>query len=191
MSFNNQKKVFLKRADKSKEGHIDKEIEQLVKKINSLNNYYTTSSCAGRIVLLEKKSDKKQEARWLFKKHGKANLKEIKKALKKLSRHDIWFRQEAAIFHIACRTIDDAQKLINLARSIGFKRSGIQSTKNKIIVEIASSEYIDAIIAKNGKLLVNDNYLKILINEANKKLEKNKEKLKKLMQDLSGKVFGN
>ena len=73
MSFENQKKVFLKKLDKSKEGHIDKEITQLVKKINSSDNYYTTSSCAGRIVLLEKKSDKKQEIRWLFKKHGKVN----------------------------------------------------------------------------------------------------------------------
>ncbi len=181
MLFDNQKKVFLKKSDKSKKGGIDKEIKQLVKKINSSKDYYTTSSCAGRIVLLEKKSDKKQEIKWLFKKHGKVNFKEIKNSLKKLSKHDIWFRQEAAILHVACKTINNTQKLINLARSIGFKRSGIQSTKNKIIVEIASSDYIDTIIAKKGKLLVDNDLLKILISEANKKLKRNKEKLKKLM----------
>ncbi|MBW2966012.1 hypothetical protein KY342_02835, partial [Candidatus Woesearchaeota archaeon] len=52
MQFENQKKTFLKKIDKSKKGGIDKEIIPLVNKINNSRNYYTTSSCSGRIVLL-------------------------------------------------------------------------------------------------------------------------------------------
>lgn len=181
--FNKHKTDFLKKIDKSKKQSIDKEIKQLVEKINSLEKYYTTSSCAGRIVLLSKKSDKKQEAEWLFKSHKIVSFKKINKKLKKLPKNDVWFRYEAAILHIACKTIKDAQKLVNIARSVGFKRSGIQSTK-KMIVEIASSDYLDTIIAKNGKLLVSEDYIKILIKEANKKLKKNMQKIERFYDSI-------
>jgi len=184
MQFNNQKKTFLAKLDKSKKGSIDKEIAHLVKKINSSERYYTTSSCSGRVVLIEKKSEKKQECRWLFVSHKKIALKEIKNALKKISEHPVWFRFEPLILHVAARTIEDAQILVSKAREAGFKRTGIQSTKNKIIVEIASTEVIDAIIADKGKLLIDEDYLNVLVDEANKKSEKNNKKIKRLFTAL-------
>ena len=69
-SFENEKKQCLEKKDKSKKSSIDSPILNLVDKINSSKDYYTTSSCSGRIVLLEKKSDKKQESRWLLIIHG-------------------------------------------------------------------------------------------------------------------------
>lgn len=179
MQFDKLKSDFLKKKDKSKKGYIDKSIINLVNKMNSSKNYYTTSSCSGRIVLLALKPAKKLGAKWLFKSHSYVNFSQIKKSLTKLPKTDVWLRSEGAIFHIACRNIIDAQQLVNKARSVGFKRSGIQATHKKIIVEIASSEYIYAIIAKNGRLVVDESYIRVLINEANKKLKANKEKLRK------------
>lgn len=184
MTFETSKKTFLSKIDKSKKGSIDKEIKSLVKKINKSPNYYTTSSCSGRIVLLAKKSEKKQDAKWLFVSHKKTNLKEVKNALKKLPIYPVWFRFEPLIMHVAAKTIEDAQRLVNIARAVGFKRSGIQSTKKKITVEIASTEIIDAIIADKGELFVDEDYLEILIKEANKKIERNKKKIKKLSLNL-------
>ena len=178
MQFNKLKSDFLNKKDKSKKGHVDKDIINLVNKINNSKNYYTTSSCSGRIVLLALSSGKKG-SKWLFKSHSYVNFSQIKKSLTKLPKTDVWLRSEGAIFHIACRNIIDAQQLVNKARSVGFKRSGIQATHKKIIVEIASSEYIYAIIAKNGRLVVDEGYIRVLINEANKKLKANKEKLRK------------
>ena len=178
MQFQNQKKTFLKKLDKSKKGEIDKEILPLINKINKSKDYYSTSSCSGRIVLLSKKPGKKKGSKWLLAAHKKTNLKQIKKALKSLPKLDVYFRFEPLILHIAAESIEHAQRIVNLARSLGFKRTGIQSTKNRIIVEIASTEILNTIIAKNSKLLVDNNYLKILIQEANKKLEINKEKIK-------------
>jgi len=51
MTFQKHKKDFLNKKDKSKKGSIDGEIKKLVDKINSLENYYTTSSCSGRILI--------------------------------------------------------------------------------------------------------------------------------------------
>ncbi|MBN1386480.1 hypothetical protein JW968_05915 [Candidatus Woesearchaeota archaeon] len=48
---------------------MDEGILRLCTAINSDPDYYTTSSCAGRIVLLDRK-EAKQESKWLFKRHG-------------------------------------------------------------------------------------------------------------------------
>ena len=75
--FTKEKNDFLKKKDKSKKGYIDEDIKEIVDEINSKKDYYTTSSCAGRIVLLEMKSKKKNDCDWILTKHGKVNLNEI------------------------------------------------------------------------------------------------------------------
>ena len=178
MSFENQKTTFLKKTDKSQKKSVDKEIIPLISSINKKPDYYTTSSCSGRIVILKKKSYKKQETKWLYSTHKKATFKQLKASLKTIPKEELWFRQEPIILHVCCKTIDNAKKLLNTARKI-FKRAGIITLNKKIIIEIIGTEFIYTIIAKNRKLLVNDSYLKELVKEANKKLTANKNKIKK------------
>jgi len=173
MSFRKYKKDFLTKKDKSKKGSVDKNVKKLVNLINSKRNYYTTSSCSGRIVLLIKKSGKKQDSEWLFVKHDKIRFDEIKKALKNIPKEQLWFRQEPLIMHICCKTLEDAKRLLEKARKI-FKRAGIIAVNKKIIIEIIGTGFIDTIIA-DGKLIVSDEHLKVLVKEANKKLEKSKK----------------
>jgi len=178
MSFEIEKKNFLSKKDKSKKGRIDEKIIPLVNKINSFPNYYTTSSCAGRIKLFVP-SKRKQDTKLIFVKHDKVTFNEINKNLKKLPKESVWFRQESFIIHVCCKTFEDAQRLLDISNNAGLKRAGIITTKNKIIVELISTEHFDTIIAKNGKLLITDSFLKILTKEANKRLQNNFEKLKK------------
>lgn len=173
--FDNDKKNILNKADKSKKGRIDRDIKQLVKFINSLDDYYTNSSCSGRIVV--QSALKKGESKWIFIKHSSVKFSEINKSLTILPKEPLWFKQEPIILHITCRTIDNAQKLLDLAREAGLKRSGIIGTRKKIVVEIIGTERIEAIIAKDGKLLINDDYIKELIIEANKKLKMAKKRI--------------
>ena len=84
MNFDNNKKTFLAKIDRSRKGSIDQEIISLVKLINSKKNYYTTSSCSGRIVLIKKRSEKKQDAEWLFVSHKKVKPNQIKDAIKNI-----------------------------------------------------------------------------------------------------------
>lgn len=182
MTFEKHKKDFLKKPDFSKKGRIDKDIRPLVKLINSLEDYYTTSSCSGRIDLFVKR--KKNLSKWLFVSHDKVGLKKVKTALKKLPKDDVWFMMEPPIFHICSRDIESAQKMINIMKSVGLKRGGIISTKRKIISEIIGTEKIEAIIAEKGKLIVNDDYLKALVIAANKKLTISRNKLKKLYKKI-------
>lgn len=184
MTFNNQKKTFLSKKDKSRAGKVDKKIRNLANIINKNPDYYTTSSCSGRIVLLKQKSSKKHGAEWIFSSHENIKFADLKKVLNKLPKEKIWFKQEGAILHVRCKTIDDARKLLDSARAAGFKRSGICSLGKKIMVEIIDTERMDLPVAEKGKLMINDSYLKIIVSEANSKLSRTSKKIKKLEKEI-------
>ena len=181
MDFYERKKRQLEKNDKSNIGEIDKPILKLVNLINSKQEFYTTSSCAGRITLL-KDMEKKQEGLFLFRTHDKINFSELKKELIKARSYKklIYFKQEPAIIHIACKNLENAQKLIDNAKFVGFKKSGIIASSNRIVIELLSTENIILPIIDRGKILVSDEFLKLLISEANKKLERTRKKINKL-----------
>ena len=181
MNFQLQKSNQLTRKDKSNEQHIDKEIASLCKKINSRQEYYTTSSCSGRISLIKALEEKSKNV-FLFKTHSKINFSQLKKHLgnagKKYSGL-IYFKQEPCILHVACLDSGSGLKLLEKARIAGWKRSGMIAKGKRIILELMSTEKLELPIANSKKILVSDEYLKILAKEANKKLEKVREKIQK------------
>ncbi|MFH1209270.1 MAG: tRNA wybutosine-synthesizing 3 family protein [archaeon] len=169
--FNEQKKAALNK-DKSNIGSIDEPILKTINLINSSKNYYTTSSCSGRIILIKiSQNGKKNEAEFLFRTHSKTSLKELKQYLKPL-KEEIWLRQEPLIIHVCSKSLEDALKLLNTARLCSFKKSGIMSYSKRIILEINGIEQISTIVSKDNKILVDDDYLNVLIQEANQNLER-------------------
>lgn len=179
-SFEKRKQDCLGKLDKSNIGNWDDKIIGLCEKINNNNNLYTTSSCAGRIVLL-KDEDKKAKSKFLFRTHNKINFDELKKEISKIEEKGlVYFKQEPCILHVACNSLDDAQEIMNKARLAGWKRSGIMSANTRFMLELMSTENIGFPIMKNGKILVSDDFLKLIIQEANRKLEKTWEKIQRL-----------
>lgn len=177
--FEESKKKQLSKTDKSSIGSWDLKIKSLCNKINKNKNYYTTSSCGGRIVLI-KSLDEKAEDVFLFRTHKKISFQEFKKSLKNINYNGlIEFQQTTCILHVACESFNDAQEIVNKAKLAGWKRSGIMGGKRNM-VELHSTESISFPIMENRKILVNDNFLKIILKQANKKLEKTWEKIKRL-----------
>lgn len=182
--FQQQKSKQLTRQDKSDKQSLDKRIERLCQKINDKKEYYTTSSCAGRVVLI-KAQDKKGSGLFLYRTHEKINFSEIKNQLNKIKAREkalVYFKQEACILHVACADIKAAQKLLDKAKLAGWKKSGFIASKKRIVCELMSTEKIEMPIIKKGKILVPDEFLKLLVEEANKKLEKSWGKIRKLEQ---------
>jgi len=178
MNFDHNKKQFLSKPDKSSIGEIDEDILPLCNLINSKPDLYTNSSCSGRILLM-KELGKKIENAFLFTTHKKTSFKEIKKELLKIKIKDpVYFKHEPCILHITCRTIQDAFKLVSIARNAGWKRSGIFSKKN--CVELISTEVITTPVMDNGKLLITEDYIHLLVQEANKKLTQTRKKISNL-----------
>lgn len=179
MNFKHSKKNTLEKQDKSNKQSLDEKIKQLCIKINKKPEYYTTSSCAGRITLIIAK-EKKSPGLFLFRTHNKTTFKELKKQLEKIKNKQlIYFKQEPCILHVACSTLQAAQKLYDKAKLAGWKKSGIMASNNRIILELQSTEKIEMPIFYK-KILVNDNFLKLLVREANSKLTKAHKKIKKL-----------
>jgi len=181
MNFQQQKKKQLLKKDKSNEGIWDRGIDDLCRKINDKKEYYTTSSCAGRIVLI-KELDEKAEDVFLFKSHEKISFPELKKELKKAGKYKglIYFKQEPCILHVACLDLGSGLSLLNKAKFAGWKRSGMIASKKRVILELMSTEKLELPVMNKGKLLVDDNYLKLIVKEANRKLKRVREKIKKL-----------
>ncbi len=174
-SFNQRKKDILSKEDKSSIGKWDEKIVSLCQKINSRENYYTTSSCSGRIMVL-KDEDKKGPGLFHFVSHEKVEdfleLKNIK--------GDYKFKQEPVILHVACADLKSAENLLNKSQEAGFKRSGIISLGKNIIVEINSTEKIDFPLIEEGQVLVSEEFLEKVLKKANKNLEKGWQKIEKL-----------
>lgn len=183
MIFEQQKRQFLNKPDKSLAKQIDKAILPLVRIINSKSFFYTTSSCSGRIILM-KETGKKQENAFLFRTHEKNTLKEIKKAIDSAAKKykgTIYLKHEPCIMHVACRNLEMAIKLVSVARSAGWKKSGVFSIKkDKVMCELVSTEILSAPVMNKGEMIVSDKYLKILVNECNNKLMRTRTKIKKL-----------
>ena len=180
MNFQEQKTKQLSRADKSNIGKWDFKIKNLCEKINKKKEYYTTSSCGGRVVLL-KSSDEKIKNAFLFRSHNKISFKELKKALNDIGYNGlVEFQQTTCILHVACDSLNSAQELVNKAKNSGWKHSGIMSSKKRIMVELHSTEKIEFPIMDEKKALVDDEFLKLVVKIANEKLERVWEKIKRL-----------
>lgn len=176
-----KKQQFMKK-DPSYIGEIDKDIKKLIELINSKESYYTTSSCSGRIVFIKEKPTK-EPGLFLWMKHDRTSFKELKNEIKKASENKrdlIYLKQEACLVVVACKTLDDAQKLLDKAQFAGWKNSGIIATKKRIILQLISTERMDCPVVDRGKILISNEALKVLIKEANSKLERTREKVRKL-----------
>jgi len=182
MQFTNEKKIQLAKQDKSDKGDWDKHIYNLLRKINAKKDYYTTSSCSGRTVLIKGK-DKKQEGLFLFRTHEKISFVELKNKVKDAAhkyKGIVYFKQESCILHVACSSLDKAQEILDKAKLAGWKKSGIIASKRRFVAELSSTEKIELPVTNKGKILVSDELLRLLVKEANRKLERGWEKIKKL-----------
>lgn len=183
MDFNKKKQEILRKEDQSNKGSIDNKIQKLCETINQSPDFVTSSSCAGRILLVksfEKKN--KQPKAWIWATHDLATKEEVSRVLKEYKgKEPLIFKQESAILHIYCRSLEYAEQFIETARSSGFKRAGIITTKKHSIVEIICLEQL-AVPVFDKTILVQEKYLSYIIEEANKKLEKSWNCIKRLQE---------
>ena len=217
--FDKRKQDILGKKDKSFIKRWDKKIVGLCEKLNKNKNYYTTSSCSGRVVLIID-SDKKTHGLFLKIYHNLVSFDELKRDLndilissvsnsrhptpQPLSRRDvninrstknfidnnkkkdlnINFKQEPCGLHVACRALKDAQILVTKARKVGWKKSGIISSDKRFIVEIFGTGVLGFPIIKSNKILIDDNFLREIVNKSNINLKKSWDQIEKLKKSI-------
>lgn len=108
-------------------------------------------------------------------------LEEISKLDKK---NNLKFKSEPPILHVCCKTLKGAEEILNKARDSGWKRSGIISLGKNIIVELISTEKLEFPLVQNENLLVDKNFLEIVLEKANNNLKKGWKKIQQLEESL-------
>lgn len=180
-----KKSSLLKLQTAKKENKVDPGIQSILDLINKTEDFYTSSSCFGRTVLLEIPSiGNKKEAKFLGKWHRSIDVDEVISSVKNAKSGQLWLLSQSPIIHITAKTNNAADKMLKTAIACGFKNSGLKSIGKKIIVEILSTERLDSPVGKDGELLCNQAHLELLVNISNEIIKKSNLKLQKLEDKL-------
>uniref|UniRef100_A0A5F5PMM4 tRNA wybutosine-synthesizing protein 3 homolog n=1 Tax=Equus caballus TaxID=9796 RepID=A0A5F5PMM4_HORSE len=148
--FRRWKAQCLSKADLSRKGSVDEDVVELVQLLNGREEFFTTSSCAGRIILLDGGIDgfevQKQNCCWLL------------------------------VTHKPC-VKDDVH---SVAIDSGFRNSGITVGKRgKTMLAVRSTHGLEVPLSHKGQLMVTEEYIDFLLKIANQKMEENKKRIER------------
>jgi tRNA wybutosine-synthesizing protein 3 len=111
---------------------FDAPIANMLEHINLHPAYVTTSSCSGRIALFLEaaqggESHKGKGGKWLLCVHGEVGADDVMGALESAQTTEgfVHFKTEPFILHVQCRCLEDATKLLEVAKAAGYRESGI------------------------------------------------------------------
>ncbi|XP_034039214.1 tRNA wybutosine-synthesizing protein 3 homolog isoform X1 [Thalassophryne amazonica] len=188
VSFSQWKKQCLMKRDLSKKGSVDEDIVHIVSLLNKSPNFFTTSSCSGRITVIDRVPAsidvQKQNCVWLFVSHQKCKAEDLISCLFKSS-GDAVLKFEPFVLHVQCRTLEDAQLLHSVAINSGFRNSGLTiGKKGRIITAVRSTHCLEVPLSHQGKLLVEPDYINFLAQTANQKMEENLRRTCRFYQNL-------
>jgi len=200
--FDKQKLEALTSVDLSRKGNIDSHILSVVALINEQADYFTTSSCSGRILIFiqaeENGKIKKRHCEWLNTTHDLiANVQDFaSEFFDKLNKFResnpiedsgeqlgiAYLKFEPMVLHVQCRDLTSAQNLHTCAIESGFKNSGLSvSKKGKIISATRSSHSLEVPLTDiRCNLVVSSDYLSYIIGLANAKLAANFDSIERL-----------
>ncbi|KAM4871915.1 tRNA wybutosine-synthesizing protein 3 homolog isoform 3-T3 [Thomomys bottae] len=140
----------LSRADLSRKGSVDEDVVELVWLLNSRDQFVTTSSCAGRILLLD----------------GGVNGFEVQK------QNCCWL----LVTHKPCVK----NEVHSVAIDSGFRNSGITVGKRgKTMLAVRSTHGLEVPLSHKGNLMVTEEYIDFLLNIAHQKMEENKKRIER------------
>ncbi|XP_020824210.1 tRNA wybutosine-synthesizing protein 3 homolog isoform X2 [Phascolarctos cinereus] len=155
--FQKWKAQSLSKADLSRKGSVDEDVVELVRLLNGREQFFTTSSCSGRILLLDGGLNgceiQKQNCSWLLVTHRICAKDDVLSALKK-ARGDAVLKFEPFVLHVQCRQLQDAQ-----------------------ILAVRSTHGLEVPLSNKGRLMVTEEYIEFLLKIANQKMEENKKRI--------------
>ena len=175
------KEKAIRRWEKAVEkGEADESVVEIVELINSSEDFYTTSSCGGRIVLCVSKDNDKESFRFLGKWHHKITEKELRETLENFDDEGtLWFKMEPFIFHICGRNVETSSEIIREVKSIGLKSSGIFQTEKRVMFQVIGEDWLSVPVGEKGRTTISSKMIPMLVEKANKKMEDNLERLEK------------
>ncbi len=180
-----RRKKAIERWKKAKDkAEADDKIIDLVDFFNSKEDYYTTSSCSGRIVVCHTRNDDKKFFNFLGKWHREVSIDEVADSINPVDEGILWFKMEPFILHICANNIEKAIKVVREAKKLGLKSSGIFQIKKRVMFQLIGEEWLSTPLGRYGTVLADEEMLELMVREANDKISKNFERMERLEQNL-------
>jgi tRNA wybutosine-synthesizing protein 3 len=169
-----------------KEKKADSAFVPLCSFVAKTKNFFTSSCCSGRILLLElQKDEKKLGSNFHRKWHRPVKLEEVWNALQENVSGELWFKMEPLILHLGTDNLEHANIALMAIKKAGVKRGGIITAKQgKFLFEIEGTQRISVPVKSKGKILVEKKFLAFLVKKANAKIKKNCKTIKRLEKEL-------
>ena len=189
--WSDRKKLFVKRIYEDLDiGYLDRRILGLLKVINEREKSYTTSSCSGRVIVLDSYYPwERDEDNVVFKSHDPVDSSVLRKVLEIRPMKRFWVQATGPILHIMTLDESEALNLIRVAREAGFKHSGIMGCSDKgWLVELVSGVHVTIPFKDNEAIYIETGELERLIRLLNSMLEEGWRRIDKLKELLRKEV---
>jgi tRNA wybutosine-synthesizing protein 3 len=169
-------------------GYLDPGAERYLEVFNKPTLLVTTSSCTGRITVVEGLWHwERGESRILYKTHDPLDVDAITKHSTRAFSENIWLKVTGPILHFRTPSLRCASKLLQYARASGFKHSGLLSL-NPVeghTVEVMSGVQLMVPLRREGVSLVDRSYLKNIASTASEALMEGRRRLEMFRSKLS------
>ncbi len=161
-------------------GYLDPGAERYLERFNATPRAWTTSSCLGRITVVEARYHwLRRGARVVYKTHDPITPGELEKVMSR-GFQDLWLKVTGPIVHFKVETQSCAFSILRAARASGFKHSGIISGGSELTVEVMSSASFQAPLRLGGIDLYRGQALGLLADLANETLLEGRSRLDRL-----------
>jgi len=167
-------------------GYLDPGADELLLKLNSLPLIATTSSCIGRITLIEGEWYwARGDALIAYKTHDMISIGEIEKVMSRPFKN-LWLKATGPIIHLRTPSIECADHILETARRSGFKHSGIISLEQErgYTVELMSAVDITFPLKVDGRRIINREELARVIRVVNNAVAEARLRFRQFVEEI-------
>ncbi len=167
-------------------GYLDLDIVDILVEFFLRPKSFTTSSCSGRIVIMDSEFPwTKEETMIVFKKHEPISKEELLHVIREPISERLWLSIQGPIIHVETLDLNEAFEVLDVARRAGFKHSGIlASTRKGILVELRTGIRVNIPLGGANSLWFKSESIDEIVSLANKALGEAKERLDRLRREL-------
>ncbi len=170
--------------DALSQGKVDAQMRGLCGFVAKTGGFYTSSCCSGRIILLEKRGERKIDTFFHRKWHRPVEQDEFLEGVREKTAGEVLLKVDPFILHIGCETLDGANRVLGAMKRAGVKRGGIiLAEPGKFIIELQGTEKMDVPLKDGEKSFAGEGYLLYLLKKANALLGRNYKRLSRLEQE--------
>lgn len=173
------------------EKKIDPLMIPISRAIAKTKHYFTTSTCSGRITLMELEANEgKRKGAFYRKWHSAVKTGDVWEALADYpGKRNVWFKQDALVFVIGTDTLENAKTIFRICQACGIKKFGIHHFEaGKVLIEVFGTQAMGVPVIEKGKVLVEKKYVNTLVKIANRKWKQNDAKLTEFNRALANEL---